>query len=209
MHNTEGGSLHRHVYNPLHEEVRGGKSADNPEPVTLTFAFTRAPQLEKIQRICRVQCMSESCWTFTLTFTPTGMPSGNLHVFGLWDEAGAPYKNPGKHSKNVKTTERPRSSVSLKPRTFLLGGNSANHCTTVLPTNTTSLKVSTGDRQPVGCLFFPPFIRWQNNPFSSAANGNNGNSRFLSAVFETFVSISIDSGMKPWRLSPPSAVTHV
>ncbi len=39
----------------------------------------------------------------TLTFTPTGNLESpvNLHVFGLWEEAGVPGENPGRHGENM------------------------------------------------------------------------------------------------------------
>ncbi len=45
---------------------------------------------------------------FTLTFTPTCSFESliNLHVFGLWEEAGAPGGNPHRHEENMQTPHR-------------------------------------------------------------------------------------------------------
>ncbi len=53
----------------------------------------------------------------------------NLHVFGLWEEAG---ENPQRHEENMQTPHR-RAPVGRWVRTLLLWGDSASHCTTVLP----------------------------------------------------------------------------
>ncbi len=45
---------------------------------------------------------------FTLTFAPTGNLESpiNLHVFGLWEEAGVLEGNPGRHGENMQTPYR-------------------------------------------------------------------------------------------------------
>lgn len=64
-------------------------------------------------------------------FRVTNRP--NLHVFGLEKETGA-------HRGNTHTAQKdPDQPVGLKPRTFLLWGNSANHCTIMLPKFNTEL----------------------------------------------------------------------
>ncbi len=45
---------------------------------------------------------------FTLTFTPMGNLESpiNLHIFGLWEEAGVPRENPRRHGENMQTPHR-------------------------------------------------------------------------------------------------------
>ncbi len=52
----------------------------------------------------------------------------NLHVFGLWEEAGEPGENPRGHGENTETPHRKvPPQPGIKPTAFSLLGNSANH----------------------------------------------------------------------------------
>ena len=43
-----------------YQGARGRKSSETPEALTQTFAFTHTPAVQKLWRIPRIQCMSES-----------------------------------------------------------------------------------------------------------------------------------------------------
>ena len=53
------------ILRDLYSEARPRKLAETAELLTWTFAFTHARPQEKIQRNCRVQCISESSFTHT------------------------------------------------------------------------------------------------------------------------------------------------
>ena len=54
---------------------------------------------------------------FTLTFTPTANLESpiNLHVFGLWEEAGVPGENPRRYEENAQTPHRKVLPLSQTP----------------------------------------------------------------------------------------------
>lgn len=67
----------------------------------------------------------------------------NSNVFGLWGEAGVPGGNSHMHRKNMLTLCRKIPEQDLKPRTFLLQGNSANSCATLQPHNKSYTRIQT------------------------------------------------------------------
>eukprot|EP00061_Rhincodon_typus_P015527 g43250.t1 len=51
----------------------------------------------------------------------------NLHIFGQWEETGAPGGNLHGHGENVKTPHRQSAEAGIKPRSLALCGSHANH----------------------------------------------------------------------------------
>ena len=64
-------------------------------------------------------------------FSTANAPS--QHVFGVWEETGAPGGNPRRHGENVQTPHRQWPEDRIEPGSLALWGSSANHCATVLP----------------------------------------------------------------------------
>ncbi len=57
----------------------------------------------------------------------------NLHVFGLWEEAGVSGENLRRHRENIQTPHRKvQPQLGIKARSFLLWGGSANRWATVM-----------------------------------------------------------------------------